>query len=160
MFSLASQVDENLSMKDKVMWMANEAKSCLPRISYAAQMYHYVKTLHTAGIPWEQTRDSLYQRYQVNQLDGYNITSHNLYCNGCFAAGINFAVSLVSLFYGEGDIVSTIKIGTLVGWDSDNPTATWGGLLGFMIGKEGVERAFNQEFLTNLHSSYQSWLFK
>ena len=23
-----------------------------------------------------------------------------------------------------------------MGWDSDNPTATWGGLIGFMIGKD------------------------
>ena len=34
----------------------------------------------------------------------------------------------------------------MCGWDSDNPTATWGGLLGFMIGKEGVEKAFGRRF--------------
>ena len=43
----------------------------------------------------------------------------------------------------------TLRIGTLAGWDSDNPTATWGGLLGFMIGKEGVERAFAQDNLSD-----------
>ena len=43
----------------------------------------------------------------------------------------------------------TLQIGTLAGWDSDNPTATWGGLLGFMIGKEGVERAFAQDNLSD-----------
>jgi len=32
------------------------------------------------------------------------------------------------------------------GWDSDNPAATWGGLLGFMVGKSGVEKAFNRKF--------------
>jgi hypothetical protein len=81
------------------------------------------------------------------------MTSKNKYCNGCFAAGINFASSLISLFYGEGNIVETIKIGTLAGWDSDNPTATWGGLLGFMIGKEGIEKAFNRKFSNqfNIH---------
>ena len=52
----------------------------------------------------------------------------------------------MSLFYGEGDIKETIKIGVLTGWDSDNPTATWGGLLGFMIGKEGIENAFGRKF--------------
>jgi hypothetical protein len=52
----------------------------------------------------------------------------------------------VSLLYGEGDIKETIKIGALAGWDSDNPTATWGGLLGFMLGKEGVEEAFGRKF--------------
>ena len=28
--------------------------------------------------------------------------------------------------YGE-DIKKTIQVGALCGWDSDNPTATWGG---------------------------------
>ena len=45
-----------------------------------------------------------------------------------------FCRQLVSLFYGEGDIVRTLQIGTLAG--IDNPTAI-GGLLGFMIGEEG-----------------------
>jgi len=153
MFSLASVVDENLSQKEQVLWMADQAKHCLPEHSYAAKMYAYVLSMYDADIAWEQARDSIYIRYQVNQQDGYGITAQKRYCNGCFAAGINFAASLVSLFYGEGDIIETIKIGTLAGWDSDNPTATWGGLLGFMIGKEGVEKAFNRKFSNryNIH---------
>ena len=50
------------------------------------------------------------------------------------------------MLYGEGDIKETIKIGALAGWDSDNPTATWGGLLGFMIGKNGIDKAFDRKF--------------
>ena len=152
-YSLASFVDENKSMKENIIWMADQASKRLPKDSYSAKMYQFVKSRYNANIPWEQTRDEIYQRYQVEQADGYNITSKDLYCNGCFAAGINFASSLVSLFYGEGDIKETIKIGVLAGWDSDNPTATWGGLLGFMIGKDGVEKAFNRKFADkyNIH---------
>jgi hypothetical protein len=73
-----------------------------------------------------------------------------------FDAGINFAASLVSLFYGEGDIKRTLQIGTLAGWDSDNPTATWGGLLGFMLGKQGVEKAFNKANLSNTYSIHRT----
>ncbi len=146
MFSLASAVDKSLPMNEQILWMADQAKNKLPKTSYAYKMYEFVKSKFDEGIPWEQARDSVYYRYQVNQLDGYDLTSRNLYCNGCFAAGINFASSLVSLFYGQGDIVETIKIGTLAGWDSDNPTATWGGLIGFMIGKDGIEKAFNRTF--------------
>ncbi len=146
MFSLASVADRNLSPKDKIFWMAEQAKKCLPQNSYVFKMYNFVKKMYDSGYTWEQARDSVYVRYQVNQLDNYTITSRNLYCNGCFASGINFASSLVSLFYGQGDLINTIKIATLCGWDSDNPTATWGGLLGFMIGKEGIEKAFNKTF--------------
>jgi len=122
-------------------------------------MYDYVKEKHESGITWEQARDSVYQRYQVDQKDGYDITSKNMYCNGCFAAGINFAASMLSWFYGEGDFIETVKIGTLIGWDSDNPTATWGGLLGFMYGKEKIEALFPIELSNqfNIHRTRQNF---
>jgi hypothetical protein len=159
MYSLASRTDSNKTIREQLFWMANQAREVLPDTSYGAYMFDYTKKLYESNIPWEETRDSIYNRYQVNQEDGYDITSKNLYCNGCFAAGINFAASLVSLFYGKGDLVKTIKIGTLTGWDSDNPTATWGGLIGFMIGKEGIEEAFGRKFSNqyNIHRTRQKF---
>jgi len=159
MHSLASRTDRSSLLREQILWMADEARKRLPDDSYPAAMYDFVKMKYESGIPWEQTRDSVYYRYQVRQEDGYDITSRNLYCNGCFAAGINYAASLVSLFYGEGDIKETIKIGALAGWDSDNPTATWGGLLGFMIGREGIEKAFNRKFACkyNIHRTRQNF---
>lgn len=159
MYALASKVEPTLSPKDKIMWMADQAKSHLQEGSYPRKMYDFVKEKYEKGLPWEATRDSIYVRYQLNQADGYDLTSKNIYCNACFAGGINFAASLVSLFYGEGDIKETIKIGTLAGWDSDNPTATWGGLLGFMLGKEGVEQAFGRKFSNkfNIHRTRQNF---
>jgi len=153
MHSLASLVDERKSIKDQIEWMAKQARTKLPDTSYSAKMYDFVRSQHALNIPWEQTRDAVYQRYQVEQADGYTLTSKGLYCNGCYAAGINFASSIISLLYGAGDLQETIKIGTLAGWDSDNPTATWGGLLGFMIGREGVEKAFERKFADkyNIH---------
>lgn len=151
LFSLASTADTSLPIKQQLTKMAEQAALELPASTYPAAMYRYVKGLYASGISWEQARDSVYQRYQVEQLDGYDISSRNMYCNGCFAAGINFASSLVSLFYGEGDLKETIKIGALAGWDSDNPTATWGGLIGFMLGKEGVEKAFERKFSNKFH---------
>lgn len=146
MFSLASSVDKSAPRKQQLTIMAQQAKKCLPPRSYAYKMFDFVQSKYEQGLPWEQTRDSVYERYQVRGLDGYDLTSRKLYCNGCFASGINFAASLISLFYGEGELKETIKIGALAGWDSDNPTATWGGLLGFMLGKEGVNKAFGRKF--------------
>lgn len=159
MHSLASATDKSKPINEQIMWMANEARKRLPEESYAAKMYDFVLSRYTEGIPWEQTRDEIYQRYQVEEQDGYDITSQKRYCNGCFAAGINFAASLVSLFYGEGDLLETIKIGVLAGWDSDNPTATWGGLIGFMIGRNGVEQAFGRQFSHkfNIHRTRQNF---
>ena len=159
MYSLVYATNSNSSVKERILWMSSKSRKILPNDSYPAKMYDYNRLLYESGIPWEQTRDSLYYRYQVNQKDDYNMTSRNLYCNGCFAAGINFAASLVSLFYWEGDLKETIKIGTLAGWDSDNPTATWGGLIGFMIGKDGIESAFGQTFSNrfNIHRTRQNF---
>ena len=159
MYSLASYFDEDKSMKDKIFWMAGQARKRLPNNSYSAKMYDFVKSRYNVNVPWEQVRDDVYNKYQVNQEDGYNLTSKGLYCNACFAAGINFAASMISLFYGEGDLIETIKIGSLAGWDSDNPTSTWGGLLGFMIGKVGVEKAFGKQFAVryNIHRTRQGF---
>ena len=159
MYSLASAVDQSLSKKDQLMWMAEQAREHLPDDSYSAKMYDFVKSRYMAGVPWEQARDEVYIRYQLNQEDGYDMTSKNIYCNGCFAGGINYAASLISLFYGKGDIKETIKIGALCGWDSDNPTATWGGLLGFMYGKQGIEKAFGRTFSDkfNIHRTRQNF---
>ena len=86
---------------------------------------------------WEKTRDEVYVRYQLNSNDGYTYKNP-------FDSGINFAASLISLFYGSGNFKRTIQIGALTGWDSDNPTATWGGLLGFILGKKKLEKIFNK----------------
>lgn len=159
MHSLASNPKEFNSIKENLFWIANESRKYLSDNNYPAKMYDFTEGLYNSGITWEQARDSIYLRYQVEQKDGYDITSKDLYCNGCFAAGINFASSLVSLFYGEGDIKNTIKIGTLSGWDSDNPTSTWGGLIGFLIGKEMIEKEFNTNFSSkfNIHRTRQNF---
>ena len=152
MHALASSVDPSWSRHEQVAWMADQARAHLPDETYSAKMYDFVKARYEAGVPWEQTRDELYQRYQVDQADGYDITSKGIFCNGCFAAGINFAASIVSLLYGEGDYQETVKIAVLAGWDSDNPAATWGGLLGFMSGRDGIEALFGpQSDRFNIH---------
>ena len=86
-------------------------------------------------------------------MDGYDVANRDKECGGCFAAGINFGASLISLFYGGGDYKETIKIATLCGWDSDNPASTWGGLLGFMYGKKKIVELFKVEMSNsyNIH---------
>ena len=157
MYSLAASTGDHPSIKEQLLWMADQARKKLPDHSYSAKMYDFVLDSYRSQVPWEQARDAIHERYQVKHEDGYDMSTK--YGNGCFAAGINFAASLVSLFYGEGDLKETIKIGSLAGWDSDNPTATWGGLLGFMIGRHGVEEAFDRQFSSryNIHRTRQNF---
>jgi hypothetical protein len=147
MHSLASTTDSSRSFADQTQSLADIASGFLPSGSTPAKIYAYVLD-HYLNNPdkenWELTRDAVYKRYQLGRNDSYSYTQP-------FDANINFAASLISLFYGQGDILKTIKIGTLVGWDSDNPTATWGGLLGFMYGLEGVLNAFQQSDISDTY---------
>ncbi len=146
MHSLATYPSGYNSIKEKTQWMASRAREHLPDSSYAAKMYDFVLNHYQNNTKWEKTRDLLHEKYQINQDDNYFWSTKDESCNGCFAAGINFGASIISLLYGEGDIKETIKIAVLSGWDSDNPAATWGGLLGFMIGKKGIIEVFGIEF--------------
>jgi ADP-ribosylglycohydrolase len=153
MYALAAVNTSHKTLKEKILWMSKEARKHLPEDSYAAKMYDFVLQHYEKGSRWEAARDALHEKYQIRQEDGYQWATLDKTCNGCFAAGINFGASIVSLLYGEGDLKQTIQIGALAGWDSDNPTATWGGMLGFMLGKEAVEKTFGQQIATkfNIH---------
>ena len=151
MHSLASDIDSTLTIKQQINLMAMNARKELPNDSYSAKMYDFIEQSYLNNSDtsnWEKTRDEIYLRYQLNSNDGY------IYKNP-FDSGINFAASLISLFYGAGDFKRTIQIGTLTGWDSDNPTATWGGLLGFLLGRKKIEELFRNRTLSN-----QYWIHR
>lgn len=67
MHSLVSVVDENLSRKDQVLWLAGQARKRVPEWSHIGDMYDFVKAEYL-GNPdkddWEQTRDKVHERYQ------------------------------------------------------------------------------------------------
>ena len=140
MYSLVSAVDPAMSRAEQVTWLAEQARRRVPDWSYIADMYDFVKAEYDGNNDknnWEDTRNKVYERYQVNGTAGYRYKYP-------WDAGINFASSIVSLLYGEGDYKRTVRIGTLAGWDSDNPTATWGGMLGLLYGYSALEEHFNK----------------
>jgi hypothetical protein len=124
---------------EQVFWLAEQARAQTPDESYIAGMYDWVLNEYQNNPDkddWETTRDEFYIEYIEGGADGYQYTNW-------YDAGSNFGFSVISLMYGEGDLPRTVQIGTLAGMDSDNPTATWGGLLGFLYGYEGVQKAYN-----------------
>ena len=93
-----------------------------------------------------KARDQIYERYQLNSNDGYTYKNP-------FDSGINFAASLLAYLW-TGNLKRTIQIGTLVD-GLDNPTATWGGLLGFILGKKKIMKIFN-----NYNISDDYWIHR
>ena len=140
MHSMASLVNSSSTRKEQIFWLASQARKRIPDWSYIADMYDFVKTEYEANPDkdnWEKTRDKVAQRYQYEINAGYRYQYP-------WDSGINFAASMVSLFYGEGNYKKTIRIGCMSGWDSDNPTSTWGGLLGFLYGHKGLQKHFEK----------------
>ena len=140
MHSLAALINTSQSRKQQLFLLAEQARRRIPDWSYIADMYDFVKAdyeLNPDKENWELTRDRVARRYQYAQNSGYTYKYP-------WDSGINFAASMVSLFYGEGDYKKTIRIGSMSGWDSDNPTSTWGGLLGLLYGHEGLQQYFKK----------------
>ena len=147
LYALAARVNASLPLGEQLRAMADEARAVLPPDSVVRDMYDFVRDAYLANpdkSDWESTRDALYEAYQVGGRAGYAYRQP-------FDGAINFGASLVSYFYGEGDFRRTIQIGVLAGWDSDNPTATWGGLLGFILGRDGIKRALGDDDLSDAY---------
>lgn len=139
LYSLATQVPAGLSGRERVVWLVKQAREWIPDSSKSADIVDFVLADFEANPDfddWERTRDRIYERYQLNAAQ-HGFT----YC-GWPESSVNFASGVMCLLYGQGDYKRTVQIGTLSGWDSDNATATMGGLLGLMLGYEGVKAQF------------------
>jgi hypothetical protein len=51
-----------------------------------------------------------------------------------WASKVNFASTIMALLYGKGDLIQTLTIASLAGWDADNNATTSAGLLGLIHG--------------------------
>jgi hypothetical protein len=75
-----------------------------------------------------------------------------------WASRVNFASTIMALLYGDGDMIRTITIATLAGWDADNNATTSAGLLGVVLGygnlpnpiRTASDLYFNEDVTGNL----------
>lgn len=142
LYCLAGQVDRQIPIKEQVIWLADEARRYIPDTSKSADIYDFVKADYLANPDkddWESTRYKIYVRYRRDA------STYGFRYQKWVESSVNFAAGIMALFYGEGDYRKTVKIGTLAGWDSDNSTATLGGLLGFMYGYDELVTEFPQK---------------
>jgi hypothetical protein len=85
---------------------------------------------------WELTRDRIADRYMLHAA------ANGFWYLNWTESSVNFACGVMCLLYGQCDYKRTVQIGTLSGWDSDNCTATMGGLLGLMLGYDELVAQF------------------
>ena len=155
LYALAPVVDPALSEREKVIWLATEARKYIPDSSKTADIFDFVlgdflrrcPQADAAGCDdWEATRDLIGDRYQRHAaLNGFKYYDW-------YDSAVNYATGVMALLFGQGDLKRTIQIGTLSGWDSDNGTATMGGLLGLMNGYDWVVAQFPDRKLSDRYS--------
>ncbi|MCB9846117.1 MAG: ADP-ribosylglycohydrolase family protein [Phycisphaeraceae bacterium] len=146
LYALAPLVDKTLAPNQQTLWLVQEARRWVPDSSKAADIVDFVTAEFLANPDkdnWEQTRDRIYERYHGDA------TQHGFKYRGWTESSVNFATSIMCFLYGQGDLRRTIQIGTLSGWDADNPTATMGGLLGLINGDAWVEAQFPEATLSD-----------
>jgi ADP-ribosylglycohydrolase len=153
LYSLAPLVDRTQSGHDQVIWLVEQARQHIPDTSKTADIADFVLGEFLSNPDpdnWERTRDRIAQRYQRGAgLNGFVFREW-------WESSVNFATGLMALLYGQGDFKRTVQIGMLSGWDSDNGTATMGGLLGLMMGSEALAAQFPDVTLSDRYHIYRT----
>jgi hypothetical protein len=151
LFALGSTVDRSLSGREQALWLVREARRFVPDGSKAADCIDFVRADFLSNPDpgdWERTRDLVAARFQTNAA------ANGFVYRGWYESSVNLASGVICLLYGEMDYRRTVQIGTLCGWDADNPTATMGALIGLVGGVQGVRAAFPER---TLDDRYDIW---
>lgn len=98
-----------------------------------AGIYDNVATWHAENDDWRDTRQLIGEAYH----DDPSANDPEWW-----ASRVNFASTMMALLYGDGDLRKTFDIAGLAGWDADNNMTTATGLLGLMIGFDGLPEPF------------------
>ncbi len=144
LYALAPCVDRTLSGRDQAIWLVEQARRYVPDTSKAADVIDFVLADFLANSDlddWESTRDAIDDRYRANAA------ANGFIYRAWYESSINLATGVLALLYGQMDYIRTVQIGTLSGWDSDNGTATMGGLTGLVLGYADLKAHFPPHYV-------------
>jgi len=95
------------------------------------QIVDQVRTWHDRyPDDWRQTRRLIRDAYDVDPA--------------WWGAQVNFASTIMALLYGQGDLLQTMTIASLAGWDADNNVTTSAGLLAIIDGYDALPDPIRQ----------------
>jgi len=106
--------------------------AALPAGSRFARTVEDMKALHRAHPDdWRAARAAMAERY-------YGTFDYNAQAWPVVDANLNGACAILALLYGEGDFQRTLDLASGMGFDADNQAATLSGLLGIVLGADGI----------------------
>jgi hypothetical protein len=138
--------------------VVEEGLKSIPAESGYAQVISHVLALHAEHpTDWRTTWTLLEERWNKNDmcpegaLKPFNIDAR---LNGAYIA--------LGLLYGEGDFAKTLEVSTRAGQDSDCNPSNAAGVLGVMLGYEGIPDEFKSGIpaIENEKFSYTQYSFK
>ncbi|MEM9893615.1 MAG: ADP-ribosylglycohydrolase family protein [Actinomycetota bacterium] len=110
-------------------WLLDRALADEPVDSEVTEIVEQVRAWHAnAPDDWRWTRARIAETYDTDP--------------DWWASRVNFATTIMALLYGDGDLVTTLHIAGLAGWDADNNMTSAAGLLGIIDGFEGLPATF------------------
>ena len=116
-------------LEDDVSVLIDEARDSTDDESEIGTVVDDVRRWHGENPDdWRATRSLIADRYDTDPE--------------WWASRVNFAVTIMALLYGDGDLLDTINIAGLAGWDADNNMTTSTGLLGVIIGFDALPEPF------------------
>ena len=80
---------------------------------------------------WKKARKEMARKYYVNEPDDTKTI---------WNANLNGACGVLGMLYGQGDFQKTLDLNCAMGFDCDNQAATIAGLLGIVLGLDGIPR--------------------
>lgn len=113
--------------KDTKEVLRKASEALLPG-SWPRKIYDTCVDLYNKKTPWEDAVklvDSL--RREIYLAD-------NIQC----AADVNNGFACLALLYGEGEWLEAVKLASISGYDADCTAATVGGLMGIIVGMDGL----------------------
>ncbi|MEM7112543.1 MAG: ADP-ribosylglycohydrolase family protein [Chloroflexota bacterium] len=115
----------NAFFESDVPTLINLAKADFAPDSQIYAIVYNVQQWHRASPnDWRQTRQQIRDAYDDDPM--------------WWASKVNFATTIMALLYGEGDMIDTLTIAALAGWDADNNMTTAVGLLGIISGYDNL----------------------
>jgi hypothetical protein len=137
MYALAAIVDQvqaGATDLAKVTWMLNETLKYLPPESTSTQAIEWMmdQYFNHPTATWEEMRDAADVHFRAAAADNGLNYRHET------ESRINLAAQVGQLLWSQGSLREAIKIGSLWGYDSDNPTASNAGLIGLWKGSQYV----------------------
>ena len=112
-------------IESDVSWLLDRALAAEPPDSEVTEIVETVRGWYFEfPDEWQLTRQRIRDRYDTDPE--------------WWGSQVNFAATIMALLYGDGDVLETLEISALAGWDADNNMTAALGLLGVIVGHDGL----------------------